>query len=121
MPNSREFADYVADRLGALGGVAARRMFGGHGIFLDGLMFGLIANDTLYLKVDGQSRDRYLAEGLEPFKPFEDRPTTMAYFPVPDDVFEDDEALCEWAREAFAAALRARRSKGSRKSEPSTR
>ncbi len=99
----------------------ARRMFGGHGMFLDGLMFALVAGDTLYLKVDDGNRDGYVAAGLQPFRPFEDRPTTMSYFPVPEAVFEDQEGFDVWAREAYAAALRGRREGGSRQSKSTTR
>ena len=120
MPNSPEFVDYVIDRLASLGSVGAKRMFGGHGIYLDGLMFALIASDTLYLKVDDGNRAAYEAEGMTPFKPFSDRPTTMSYYPLPEEVFEDQEAMAAWAREAFAAALRGRRG-GSRKSKSAPR
>ena len=84
-------------------------MFGGHGIYLDGLMFALIADDTLYLKVDDGNRADYLAAGLTPFKPFDDKPGTMSYYPLPEEVFEDQDALLRWAREALGAALRGRR------------
>lgn len=83
-------------------------MFGGHGLFMDGLMFAIISGDTLYLKVDDGTRDRYRAEGLAPFKPSAERPKTMSYYPLPEAVFEDQDGLVEWAREAFAAALRGR-------------
>lgn len=112
MPNSREFTAYMVDRLGELGDVRARAMFGGHGLYLDGLMFALIADDTPYMKVDDGNRGRYLAEELKPFKPLADRPTTMSYYPLPVTVLENEEALIEWAREAFAAALRGKRKRG---------
>lgn len=96
-------------------------MFGGHGLFMDGLMFAIISGDTLYLKVDDTTRDRYRAEGLAPFKPSDERPKTMSYYPVPDAVFEDQDALVEWAREAFAAAMRGRPSNAPRGSRPATR
>ena len=121
MSNSREFIDYLVDRLGRLGDARARAMFGGHGLYLDGLMFALIASDTLYLKVDDGTRDRYCAEGLKPFKPSVDRPMTMSYYPLPEEVFEDQESLIEWAREAFSAAMRGRRKSGSRRPKPATR
>lgn len=121
MPNSREFVAHLVDRLGRLGEVHARAMFGGHGLYLDGLMFALVASDTLYLKVDDGTRDRYRAEGLEPFKPSEDKPMTMSYYPLPEEVFEDQDAFVDWAREAFAAAMRGRRKSPSRKSKPATR
>jgi len=121
MPNSRELIDYLVDRLGPLGDVRARAMFGGHGLYLDGLMFALVASDTLYLKVDDGTLDRYRAEGLEPFKPSTDRSMTMSYYPLPEEVFEDQDSLIEWAREAFAAAMRGRRKSRPRKSKSETR
>lgn len=121
MPNSREFVAYLVDRLGPLGDVRARAMFGGHGLYLDGLMFALVASDTLYLKVDDENRDRYHAVGLEPFKPSEDKPMTMSYYPLAEEVFEDQDSLIEWAREAFAAAMRGRRKSGPRGSKPAIR
>ena len=121
MPNSAEFIAYLVDRLSPLGDVAAKRMFGGHGVFLGGLMFGLVASDTLYLKVDDGNRDSYVSEGLKPFRPFADRPTAMSYFPLPETVFEDEEEFEIWAREAYAAALRGRRGSGSRKPKSTTR
>ena len=60
-----EFVTHVVDMLEPLGPVSARRMFGGYGIFLDGMMFALVADDTLYLKVDDESRSEFAAAGLE--------------------------------------------------------
>ena len=67
MAGDSEFLGFVIESLRPLGPVGARRMFGGHGIFLDGLMFGLIADGQLYLKVDDGNRAAYEAEGLQPF------------------------------------------------------
>lgn len=121
MPNSREFTDYVVDRLRSLGDVRARAMFGGHGVYLDGLMFALIASDSLYLKADDGNRARYEALGIKPFRPSADRPMTMSYYPPPEDIFEDEEMLADWARAAFEAALRGRPKGGARKSKPTDR
>ncbi len=112
MPNSREYIDYIVDLLSPVGDVRARSMFGGHGLFMDGLMFAIISRDTLYLKVDDETRERYRAEGLAPFKPSDERPKTMSYYPLPDAVFEDQEALADWARGACAAAMRGRSKSG---------
>ncbi|MDH3725633.1 MAG: TfoX/Sxy family protein, partial [Thermoleophilia bacterium] len=64
---SREFAEHVVDLLQAMGPVDARSMFGGYGIFLDGLMFGLIADEVLYLKVDEENRPEFEELGLGAF------------------------------------------------------
>ena len=72
MPISDEFVDYVIDQLRAWGEVSARKMFGGAGLYCDGTMFGLIADDVAYLKVDDSNRDDYLGAGSSAFKPFPD-------------------------------------------------
>jgi DNA transformation protein len=104
-----EFVSYVVESLRPLGPVGARRMFGGHGIFLDGLMFALIASDQLYLKVDDGNRAAYEAAGLPPFTyDGKGKPIQMSYHEAPSEGFDDPDVLCAWAREAYAAALRSR-------------
>lgn len=107
---SREFADHVAEMLQDMGPVETRAMFGGHGVFLEGLMFGLIADDELYLKVDDRNRPDFERRGLGPFV-YEgtNRPTTMSYNLAPPEAIEDTALLCEWGRGAHAAARRAKR------------
>ena len=108
---SRQFADHVCDMLSPLGPVTARAMFGGFGIYLDGLMFALIAWDTLFLKADDGNRARFEEAGASQFKPWEDKPMTMPYWEVPADIMEDGQDLCAWGRAAFDAALRTRKPK----------
>jgi DNA transformation protein len=80
-------------------------MFGGFGLYCDGRFFGLIARDTLYLKVDEASRDEYVHRGCRPFRPYADRPhLSMSYYEVPADVLEDADAMVAWARKALVAA-----------------
>jgi DNA transformation protein len=106
MPVSTSFVDYVREQLTGLGEVSSRRMFGGVGLYRDGQFFGLIDDDTLYFKVDERNRGEYLARGMEPFRPYRDRPDrSMSYFQVPVDVIEDAEQLTGWARAAVRAAL----------------
>ncbi|HSM23090.1 MAG TPA: TfoX/Sxy family protein, partial [Rubrivivax sp.] len=83
MAGSKEFVVHILDRLQPLGAVTARAMFGGHGIYCDGVMFALIAEDVLYFKVDDQNRPRFEALGAGPFRPYADRPVTMSYYEVP--------------------------------------
>lgn len=116
---SREFAEHICDMLSPLGPVTARAMFGGFGIYLDGLMFALIAWDTLFLKADGANRPMFEEAGAGPFRPWEDRPTALPYWEVPADVLEDGAELCRWAHAAFDAALRTRKSPKS--SRPKTK
>jgi DNA transformation protein and related proteins len=113
----RQFVGFVVESLRPLGPVSARRMFGGHGIFMDGLMFGLIADDQLYLKVDDGNRAAYEAEGLQPFTyRGKGRPIELSYCEEPSEGFDDPEILCDWAREAYAAALRGNARKTRRRS-----
>jgi len=82
-------------------------MFGGFGIFHQGLMFGLIADASLYLKADDESRALFELEGSEAFTYYKkNKPCRMSYFRAPEAFFEDSEACLYWARTAFDAALR---------------
>lgn len=106
MPVSEEYLDYVVDQLGCIGDVAPKRMFGGVGLYHDGLFFGLIAADVLYFKVDDENRPEYETAGAKPFQPYGEESDSMGYYEVPVDVLEDVERLRTWARGAVAAAAR---------------
>ena len=108
MALSSEYLDYVLDRLACVGQVSARRMFGGAGIYRDGLFFALIAHDMLYFKVDDSNRPDYEAAGGRPFRPFEEKVYTMSYYDVPEEVMEDTDVLRIWAEKALEVAERAR-------------
>jgi len=108
MTLSADFLAYVLDQLAALDNVSSRRMFGGAGLYCDELFFGLISDDTLYLRVDDSNRADYTARGAGPFRPYADRPElSMSYFEAPADVLEDARQLAEWARRSVAVAKRA--------------
>jgi DNA transformation protein len=104
---SGERVDDLAAVLKPLGALQARRMFGGVGLYLDGVFFALIAAGELYFKVDDGNRAAYERAGAEPFRPYADRPeTSMGYFRVPLEIEEDPRELCAWAQEALGAARR---------------
>lgn len=84
-------------------------MFGGYGLYCDGVMFALVAAQRLWLKVDSQTRPDFEAAGLPAFQPFADKPMRMSYHGVPAAWLEDPETLLPWAEQALAAARRARR------------
>lgn len=107
MPVTNDFLAYVLDQLAGTGTLSARRMFGGAGIYIDGLFCALIADDTLYLKVDDTNRPDFEAAGMGPFQPFTDRPEIMQYYEVPIDILEDREDLAVWAKKALAVAQQA--------------
>jgi DNA transformation protein and related proteins len=110
--SSREFAEFVVESLQPLGPVVARCMFGGFGIYLDGIMFALIASDTLYFKVDDGNRRAFEDADL-PYFTYADKgkPIRMPYCEAPSEGFDDPEVLCDWASAAYAAALRTKKPK----------
>ena len=108
---ANEFVTHLLDLMEPLGPVSARRMFGGYGIYLDRMMFALVADDSLYLKVDDDSRGEFEAAGLEPFRyTKKGKSYQMSYHAAPEDALEDAELLRDWARKAVDAAMRAARS-----------
>lgn len=98
---SESYKDYVVDQLQSLGPVFAKKMFGGYGLFLDGVIFGVIANDEFYLKADDSTRPKYLKMGMKPFNPFEEESHSMTYFEVPIVVLENKYELENWAGESL--------------------
>jgi DNA transformation protein len=83
-------------------------MFGGVGLYADGLFFALIAQDRLYFKVDDTTRSDFERLGMEPFRPF-DEDSAMGYYEVPADVVEDPVQLAPWMRKAIDVAAGAKR------------
>ncbi len=106
---SDEFISYALDQLSDFGEVTPRKMFGGVGLYHDGLMFALIADDILYFKVDDSNRSDYEEAGYGPFRPYPDKETVMSYYEVPIDVSEDRDELASWAERSFGAARRAKK------------
>lgn len=106
MAKTNEFCEYVADRLAPLGTVTYRFMFGGYAIYLDGLLIAIVADDALLLRADEENRGDFEARGIGSFRPDADKPGTMPYYQVPDDVFEDQDELLRWAERSRAATLR---------------
>lgn len=99
---------HFEDLFAPLGGVSVRRMFGGRGIFREGLMFALAHDDTLYLKVDETTRPAFEAESSEPFAPeMGGKKTEMGYRRLPEQLYDEPEAFVEWAQAAFEVAVRA--------------
>ena len=106
MAVSDAFREFVLEQLAPAGRVTARRMFGGVGLYLDGLFFALIDDDTLYFKADESTRERYEKAGSQRFCPDPARPEqAMGYWQVPAEVLEDADELAAWARQAMGVAL----------------
>jgi DNA transformation protein and related proteins len=109
----REYVAHLVDLLQFIGPVEAKSMFGGFGIFLEGLMFGLVADNELYLKVDDETRADYEELGLQAFCYWKNgKEFKMSYFQAPEEAMEDGEMLAQWASKAYGAAMRAAAKKG---------
>ena len=101
----RDYRDYVLEQLAELGAVSSRAMFGGVGLYCDEHFFGLIAADTLYLRVDDNNRADYTSRDMRAFRPYADRPQlSITYYEIPAEVLEDASQLAAWAQRSVAAA-----------------
>jgi DNA transformation protein len=107
MPRDDGLLAHLRELLEPLGRITLRAMFGGHGVYCDGVFFALVAEDQLYLKVDALTRDLFAAAGCAPFVyAGQARPIEMSYWSVPDAALDSPEAIEPWARLALAAAAR---------------
>ena len=88
-------------------------MFGGYGLYKDGIIFGLIADDELYFKADDGNRPDYEVRGSRAFT-YEakgNKRIAMSYWQLPEDVMEDADLLAEWVSKAVSASKRAKKKK----------
>ena len=107
-----EYADFIVEKLSGIGEVSHRAMFGGYGIFHQGLMFALISDGVLYFKVDDSNRGMYEKAGSSKFQ------HGISYWEVPTEVFEDTAMLYEWANISIGLAqakARTKKKKGFKK------
>lgn len=119
MAVSEDFLAYVEEQLADVDGLRSRRMFGGVGLYSGDTFFGLLADNTLYLKADDLSRGDFLARGMQPFRPYRNKPDlSMSYYAVPADVLEDTDSLVAWARRAVRAAAAAPKGDRARRDRP---
>ena len=116
MTMSPNFRDYLVDQLDPFGPVAAKRMFGGGGLFYGEVMFAIISDEELYFKVDDANRPDFEAAGEPPFtyRRRDGERAIKSYYRVPDALYDDADELLLWARKAVDAALKANRAKGRR-------
>jgi len=105
---SPEFRTHVEEHLSGVVPIQTRAMFGGVGIYSDGLFFALIAEDKLYLKVSDLNRTDFEAAGMGPFFPF-DSPTPMHYWELPPGILEQPDELRVWVDKAIAVAEAAKK------------
>lgn len=119
---SREYLDYLHDLFSAFAPVTTRAMFGGHGVYRDGTIIGLVIDDALYLKADQQTRAVFQASGCEPFLyEAKGKAVPMSYWSVPEDALDSPQDFRPWAQLAWEAALRKpgpKPGKSARKKQP---
>ena len=103
----------------SFGTVSVRRMFGGHGVFAEGLMFGLCAGGELYLKADDLTVPKLAAENSEPFVYHaRGREIALSYWRLPERLYDEPDDFVVFARDAFSAARRAANAKPKKKKAP---
>lgn len=104
-----EFATYCSELLGSAGEVRSRRMFGGYGLYVDGIFVGIVAGETLYLKVDEQTRPRFEAEGCRRFEySARGKQHALGFWTVPPEAMDSPHLMQPWVRLALEAAVRAK-------------
>lgn len=103
-----EYVHYLLDQLEPMGPIKAVAMFGGYGLYLDDLMFALVANDCLYLKADDELQSEFEDLHCQPFTYVrKNKKLRMSYYAPTEDIFDNQEEMLVWAGKAYAAALRA--------------
>ena len=109
--------DHIIEMFAWFGPVTVRRMFGGLGIYADGMMFALAAGGVIYLKADVETVPAFEREGQGPFTYAAKggKRTVMSYWRLPDRLYDDADELADWARAALAVARRAKEPKPRRK------
>lgn len=106
------FVTHVLELLAALGSVSVRRMFGGHGIYCDGLFIAIVLDEVLYLKADDRSRADFERAGCERFSySRQGRMAKLNFYRAPEDALDAPQHMLPWGKKALAAALRARAAK----------
>jgi DNA transformation protein len=106
MAVSDDFVNYVLDQLSGWGKVTVRRMFGGAGLYREGRIFGVIAGNVAYLKVDHSTRGEFVKAGAAPFNSYPDKMKTnvSSYYEIPPEVLDHPQQLALWAQRAWEIA-----------------
>ena len=112
MTGRDEFLAHVLELLAALGNVRARRMFGGYGLYSDGVFFAILLDNTLYLRTDDANRADFERAGSEIFSyARKGKRATLGFYRAPETAMDAPHLMMPWARSALGAALRVRAGK----------
>lgn len=99
----------IREVFSGLGDVTIRKMFGGKGIYHDGLIVGVEVRGEILLKADAVSAPDFEAAGARRWTDAGGRPVNMPYWTIPESAVDDPDELAVWTRKAYEAALRARK------------
>ena len=116
MAVSSQYLQFLLDQLGSVRAVRSRRMFSGVGFYAGELFFAIASDDSLYFKVNDETRADYEREGMKPFCPFKDDTKAMrGYYELPSRALEDSEELALWMARAIAVAAASQAAKPRRR------
>lgn len=105
-----EFVEYLKEVFVEFGPIAVRKMFGGYGLFYDGAMFGLVADNMVYLKADDSTASHFESRGLGQFEYDKgDKSVKMSYYLAPDEIYDDPEEAALWAKRSYEVAFRTKK------------
>lgn len=111
-----DFVPFVQELLEGWAPVSARRMFGGHGLYREGLMFAIVMDHRVYLKVDAFNRPEFEAQGLTPFTfAMKGKDVALSYWAAPDEMLDAPDHAVQWAKSAWEAAWRGHMAKAQAK------
>ena len=111
-----DFVDYVVhDLLSGFSNVRSRAMFGGHGLYKDGVIFAILVKDQLYFKVDETNKKDYVKKGSRPFTYLASgkKRVSMSYWEVPSEILEEREEMSRWAQKSYRINLKRDKMKAS--------
>lgn len=108
MVASEGFAEFLREQLAPLGHITLRRMFGKSGVFCDGVMLGMVTENTLYFRVDEENEAMFKKAGSAPPLNYRKRGATidLSFWRVPERLYDEPDEFLAWARAALAAARR---------------
>ena len=114
MVASDSFAEFLSEQLAPLGPLSMRRMFGKTGVFCDGVMLGMVSDNTLYFRVDDDNKAFFREAEVFPPLNYEKKGESidLAFWRAPERLFDEPDELVAWAREALAAAHRVAAKRG---------
>lgn len=114
MPRNTSFHEYIVhDLLHDMSGVTSRQMFGGWGIYKNGVIFAIIIENELYTKVDEKNQPAFKNIGSSPFvyKRKDGKSATMSYWKIPEEIMEDREQFHELIQSSIEVSLRTKKKK----------